>query len=136
MIRTYLLLFAVLLLAACANLHISQAINSYNEVADQIQLGDSKENVLAILLPTQQAVAASDRKKPEQYRKDGVLTEIYYMRIANYMDGLVTDDEFMPYIFNDGVLVGIGWQMLGGPKTQGQVSPPPVSIHGGATFVY
>jgi hypothetical protein len=44
------------------------------------------------------------------------------MRSARQPDGLTTDDEFTPYIFNDGRLVGIGWQVLGGPKTQGQAT--------------
>ncbi len=34
--------------------------------------------------------------------------------------GFVTDDEFTPYIFNDGKLVAVGWQTLGGIKSQGQ----------------
>jgi hypothetical protein len=53
--------------------------------------------------------------------------------------GFVTDDEFTPYIFNDGKLVAVGWQTLGGIKSQGQarsnntnttiVNPAPVIIY-------
>ena len=59
----------------------------------------------------------SARKNSDKYLKDGVKVEIYNMRSARQPDGLTTDDEFAPYIFNDGGLVGIGWQMLGGPKS-------------------
>jgi len=51
------------------------------------------------------------------------LIEIYFMRSGRQPDGLRTDDEFTPYVFNDGKLVGVGWQVLGGAKSQGQTSP-------------
>lgn len=130
------LALASLLLAGCANMHIQRAIDEYNAVADQIQLGDTKEQVLAVLLPTQQNLPQSDRKKPETYRQGDVIVEVFFMRVAFYMDGLVTDDEFMPYIFHNGELVGIGWQLLGGPKTQGQVQPPATIIRGQSTIIY
>ena len=104
-------------LSGCAVLSV---ISKYEDVADQVKLGDSKEEVLAILGPTQEGLPKRQRKNPEKYIKNGVNVEIYYMRAAFHDDWLVTDDEFVPYIFNDGKLVGIGWQMLGGPKTQGQ----------------
>ena len=44
------------------------------------------------------------------------------MRTGRQPDGLTTDDEFTPYIFNNGKLVGIGWHLIGGPKTQGQAA--------------
>jgi len=44
------------------------------------------------------------------------------MRSARQPDGLTTDDEFTPYIFNDERLVRIGWQVLGGPKALGQAT--------------
>ncbi len=49
---------------------------------------------------------------------DDVLVEIYYMRTGWVSDGITTDDEFTPFIFNNGQLVGIGWASLGGPKSQ------------------
>jgi len=52
-----------------------------------------------------------------------VLVEIYFMRSGWQPDGLTTDDEFTPYIFHDGKLVGIGWSMIGGSKSQGQAQP-------------
>jgi len=55
--------------------------------------------------------------------EEEVLVEILYYRSGWQRDGIVTDDEFTPYIFNDGVLVAIGWTTLGGPKTQALALP-------------
>ena len=51
-------------------------------------------------------------------------------------DGLTTDDEFTPYIFNNGKLVGIGWQVLGGPKSQGQATSDIYIQNRNTTIVY
>ena len=102
---------------------IAPTIAKYNEVADQVNLGDSKEKVLAILLPTQKELGPGYNKAPDKYLKDNKLVEIYFMRSGWQPDGLTTDDEFTPYIFHDGKLVGIGWSMIGGSKSQGQAPP-------------
>jgi hypothetical protein len=120
--KKMLFLFATAFLVGCVGMQIDSAISKYESVANQVELGDSKEKVLAILQPTQDGVPKSSRKNPEKYIKEGVKVEIYYMRSARQPDGLTTDDEFVPYLFNDGKLVGIGWQVLGGPKSQGQAT--------------
>jgi hypothetical protein len=56
------------------------------------------------------------------YKKEGILVDILYFRSGWNSDGLTTDDEFTPYIFNDGKLVAVGWQFIGGKKSQGQSS--------------
>ncbi len=113
------------LLSGCGPAYyIKKSINDYEKVESRINLGDSKEQVLTILDPTQRYLKdKSWRKKPDRYTKEGVLVEVYYYRSGLQSDGLTTDDEFTPYIFNDGKLVGIGWAMIGGPKTQGQTTP-------------
>jgi len=121
--KNLVVLFLAFTINACATIQINSAISKYETVADQVELGDSKEKVLSILQPTQEDLPKKYRKNPEKYIKNGVKVEIYYMRSARQPDGLKTDDEFIPYIFNDDELVGIGWQVLGGPKTQGQVTP-------------
>ena len=83
---------------------------------NKINRGDYKEQVLAILEPTQRRLSNSDRKYPEKYFKYGVLVEIYYFRSGWQDDRLNTDDEYTPYVFNDGKLVAIGWEALGGPR--------------------
>ena len=116
-------LLCVFLLCGCMpDYVIDQSIAQYETVEGQIQLGDSKEKVIEILEPTQKSLSSEWRKKPEKYLKEGVVVDIYYARTGRQADGLTTDDEFTPYVFNDGKLVGIGWTILGGAKSQGQTT--------------
>ena len=118
--KTLAVLVCTVTLSGCLAIKIDRAISKYETVIDQVKLGDSKEKVLAILQPTQEGLPNRTRRNPEEYIKEGVRVEIYFMRSARQPDNLTTDDEFVPYLFNDGKLVGIGWQVLGGPNTQGQ----------------
>jgi len=136
MYKKVFLLFASSLLTGCAMLVIDPAIEKYEAVADQVELGDSKEKVLSLLLPTQEDLPKRYAKNHEKYIKEGVKVEIYFMRSRRQPDGLTTDDEFVPYLFNDGKLVSIGWQMLGGPKTQGQAKSDIFISNRNTTIVY
>ncbi len=124
-------LLVLLTVSACAGVQgvqIDMSISKYNAVADRVQLGDSRNKVLGILNPTQTGIPQINRKNPDKYIKNNVLVEIDYFRTGLQPDGLTTDDEFTPYLFNDGKLVAIGWQVLGGPKSVGQViQPAPVT---------
>ena len=91
---------------------ISIAIKKYRDVESQINLGDSKHKVLRTLLPIQTILTPDLSKVPDRYRKKGVLVEIYYIRSGWLPDGLKTNDEFTPYVFNDNKLVGIGWHII------------------------
>jgi len=118
-----LIFLATICVAGCITpSRIDPIIKQYKLSAEKVELGDSKEKVLSILQPTQVGLPESASKSPDKYIKDGVKVEIYYMRSSRQPDGLTTDDEFMPYVFNNEKLVGIGWQVLGGPKTQGQAT--------------
>lgn len=115
----------VFVLQGCANIRVDNAISKYEMVAPQVKLGDSKSRVLPILEPTQSDLLSSNRKKQESYlldKGDGTksLIEIFFYRSNRIPDGRTTDDEFTPYIFTDGVLTGIGWTLLGGPKSMGR----------------
>ncbi len=134
--KKFLSLLAALVFTGCVGMQIDSAISKYDAVADQVELGDNKDKVLTILLPTQKDLDNSIRKRPEKYIKEGVKVEIYYMRSARQPDGLTTDDEFVPYLFNDGKLVGVGWQVLGGPKTQGQATSDTYISNQNTTIVY
>lgn len=126
LIKSALLLLLAISLTGCGGsigVTIDRAVKQHAIASKSINLGDTKESVLSILEPTQASISPSNLKPPGKYIKDGVLVEIYYMRTGRQPDGLTTDDEFTPYIFHDGKLVGIGWEMLGGAKTQGQVVP-------------
>jgi len=103
---------------------VSSSIRKYQAVAGQVQLGDSKEKVLGILMPTQDKLPYDERKTPDSYIEGKDLMEIHYFRSGRQPDNLTTDDEFTPYIFKNGVLIAIGWKTLGGPQSLGQVVPP------------
>ena len=98
-------------------------VDQYAQRASEVSLGMSKGQVHEILSPTQVGLPAAGIKQPDRYMKESVAVDIIYYRSGWQSDGLATDDEYSPYIFNDDKLVGIGWTILGGPKTQGQVVP-------------
>lgn len=126
-------------LSGCSSWNsLGVAIKDYEYASGQVALGQTKEEVLKLLEPTQANLTNKQRKAPEQYTKDGKLTEIYFYRSRSTSDGLVTDDEFTPYIFEDGVLVGVGWTLIGGPKTQAQTrdEDPRVRFHFGHTHFW
>lgn len=133
--RKILVLLLCLGLYGCATLAIDSSVKQYRFAASKVKLGDKKEDVLSILLPTQSGLSFNASKSPEAFTQDGKKIEIYYMRSGRQPDGLTTDDEFTPYVFTDGVLTGIGWVVLGGAKSHGQVVEPPSNIQQ-TTIVY
>ncbi|MBN1869205.1 MAG: DUF3192 domain-containing protein [Candidatus Omnitrophica bacterium] len=120
--------FLVFSLIGCESVGLLTSIRNYYEVAPQVKLGEDKEKALGLLLPAQEKLYGWEKKAPESYKEGGNLVEIYYFRTGWQTDGLTTDDEFVPYVFTNGVLTSIGWTALGGPKTVGQViQPAPVT---------
>jgi len=63
----------------------------------------------------QAAIDARGLREPERYiDDDGVHVAIYYFRSRVRPGAPLTDDEdFTPYVFKEGKLVGIGWSALG-----------------------
>jgi len=115
----------VVTLTGCAALTspYQLTVDDYMTAVPKISLGMSKSDVIELLQPTQVRLKNTDIKQPDMYKKDGTLVEILYFRSGWQPDELTTDDEFTPYLFNDGELVAVGWATLGGPKTQGQAAP-------------
>jgi len=124
--RAVALCVAMLFLLGCVgrgNSRYRLTVDDYMLAAPTIRLDMSKAEVLEIMQPSQIRLKNTDIKQPDLYRKDGVLVEILYFRSGWQKDGITTDDEFTPYLFNDGSLVAIGWATLGGPRSQGQAAP-------------
>lgn len=134
--RKIVLMVMLVLFASCSTFgvpigsggKIKHTINNYDQVKYNVKLGDSKNKVLAIMQPTQQYLSVDQKKPPETYyinktKNKQSIIEIYYMRSGWSQDGLTTDDEFTPYVFENDKLIAIGWQALGGIKSQGQVVP-------------
>lgn len=109
-----------LLLSGCTQIRLGTAMNRYDVAVAQVKLGDSKQRVLQIMSQSQKTLRREQQKPAESYLKDGVQVDIHYFRSGWQSDGLTTDDEFTPFVFNDGRLIAIGWQTLGGPKSHGQ----------------
>ena len=99
-----------------------QSITRYHQVASYVSLGQSKNEVLTVLLPSQDGIPYDSRRSPESLISNGRVIDIYYMRSARIPDGATTDDELTPYVFIDDTLAAIGWQSLGGAKTYGDVN--------------
>jgi hypothetical protein len=55
MIKKFALLLVSVALTGCVGMQIDRAISKYEAVADRVELGDSKDKVLAILQPTQES---------------------------------------------------------------------------------
>lgn len=124
--RAVALCVAMVILLGCVgrgNSRYRLTVDDYMVAAPTIRLDMSKAEVVEIMQPSQFRLKNTDIKQPDLYRKDGVLVEILYFRSGWQNDGITTDDEFTPYLFNDGSLVAIGWATLGGPRSQGQSAP-------------
>ena len=124
--------FTLAMLIFCfsgCSLMIDSYISKYSKVADSVSLGNSKESVLSKLNPTQKGLPAKYKKSKEAYYEGDDLIEIHYFRTGRQPDGLKTDDEFTPYIFKNNKLVGIGWTVIGGPKSRGEVIQPAPNIN-------
>ena len=130
-----LLLLITFSFAGCATLQINSSISRYKTQASKIQLGDKKEKVLLTLMPTQENLPAKCSKSSEAYMDGDNKIEIYYFRSGRQPDNLTTDDEFTPYIFKNNILVGIGWTMLGGPRSIGKVIQPAPQINQEQTII-
>lgn len=120
-------LLPLLFIFGCGIQSLSQQIdfaaNEHRRLQNTISLGDTKSKVLNTFDPSQSKIPANSMKPSDLYQKDGVNVEIYYMRTGRQPDGLTTDDEFTPYVFNDGKLVAIGWKTIGGVQTKGEAVP-------------
>ena len=115
-----LLLLTLLVLGGCGLNDYKQTVDDYMAAYPQIELGMSRVQVADILASSQKRLSTSEIKQPDRYVKDGMAVEIIYYRSGWQSDGLTTDDEFTPYLFNDNKLAAIGWHAIGGAKSQGQ----------------
>jgi hypothetical protein len=100
---------ACIFLVGCAQQrNINPIIEKYHATADQVSLGDTKSDVLKILLPTQQGLDPAYRKPTKKAMFDGREVEIYFMRSGQF-DITATDCEnWTPYVFVEGILYQIG----------------------------
>ena len=125
-----------LLLTGCTS-PLRQGVDYYHQVAPDVQIGMSKNEALAILQPAAEMMPADEQRPPERFVDDqGRLNEIYFFRSRIFYDYMLTDDEFTPYVFRDGTLTAIGWEALGGPKTQAMPAYPRTRFQMGFGYGY
>jgi hypothetical protein len=117
------IIFLAFSIGGCVTSPYQLTVDDYMVAAPKVSMGMTKAEVIEILQSSQKRLSNTEIKQPDIYKKDGVLVEILYFRSGWQSDGLTTDDEFTPYLFNDGKLVAVGWAILGGPKSQGQAAP-------------
>ncbi len=117
--KTIISILAITLFLSGCGVHQQVATNSYDDVRDRVNLGDSKQEVLALLMPDYHlAMKVRYLTDPEKDDSEGSVVDIYYMRPARNADILTTDDAVTPYMFVDDKLTGIGEAAIDGPKTQ------------------
>jgi hypothetical protein len=110
-------------LSGCVQIRMESTVGDYMASAQAVKLGMDKQQVSEILEPSQQRLKNQERKQPGKYIENGAEIEIVYFRSGWQSDGIMTDDEYTPYVFNNNRLVAIGWETIGGPKSVGQVVP-------------
>ena len=131
-----LVLLCVFVSGCATGQAVRSAIQAYEKAAPGVELGQQKQQVLDVLLPTQAGLSAKSTRLSESYLEDGRRVEVYFFRIRTFADGLLTDDEFIPYVFRDDVLEAIGWTAIGGPNTQAQNRNSDSNFHFGGHLHY
>ncbi len=124
--RETIFLFLTFVLAGCATR--SPSFIKGNEIVRQIPLGISSAEVKKAL---GQSVVIGYQRSPENtkeflpitlknpYRIDILKTAdhrqyevVFYLTHLKHADGLITDDELTPFVFEKDRLVGKGWNFL------------------------
>ncbi|MEM7219319.1 MAG: DUF3192 domain-containing protein [Pseudomonadota bacterium] len=100
---------ASLLLSGCYSTYYRDTVQDYVAAAPAVHLGMTPTQVRAILGPSQAQLDSTDLRHDEQFLEGDSTMLIQYYRSGWQSDGRLTDDEYTPYVFRDGRLVGIGW---------------------------
>jgi hypothetical protein len=106
----------LIILSGC---YADTAIIEYSQKKHMVELGDTINKALPILENMHRTVPANWLRSADQYYEGGKNYYIHYQRTGHTEDGVMTDDEFTPYVFADNKLVSIGWAVLGGPRSYG-----------------
>jgi hypothetical protein len=121
-VYVFMLVIAMFILSGCATVSQATAKNRVN--LSKLSLGMSKEDAIAVM--GQKKFSAGNFFYNEipvtinnPYRneivagKDGSTLEVfYYVTDVHRNDGLITDDELTPLVFDNGKLIGWGQTFL------------------------
>ena len=95
----------------------SSAPRAFEEAVTNVYIGMTKAEFESVMHEVNEKTKTRAKRRSEAYQRAGSLYEISYVRSGWVADGAMTDDEYTPYLFQDGVLVGFGWAAVGGRKT-------------------
>tara|TARA_R110002072_G_scaffold301408_1_gene481085 strand:+ start:1174 stop:1674 length:501 start_codon:yes stop_codon:yes gene_type:complete len=108
------LIIIVALMSACTTNYAAPA--RYAEVKDQVDLGMTRYEFEQVMAPVNSGTLAHQKRTDETFTDNGRVFDIVYVRTGRIPDGIETDEEYTPYVFQDGVLVAFGWRAIGGMK--------------------
>ena len=116
------MLQSILRLIAIASLAVlygcsSAAPRAYDDAVQNVYVGMDKREFDIAMREVNDKTRRKHRRRSEAYQHNGMLYEIVYIRSSNVNDDANTDDEYTPYLFQDGTLIGYGWAAVGGKKT-------------------
>lgn len=108
---------------------LKKSLRNVEKTSNTIKIGDDQEATVKKLETAMQPYNNRFEKRDltSIHLKSGKSYQVYFVRNAIYPDGLDTDDEYLPFVFSKGKLIGVGWERLGGPKTH--YSPELVQYH-------
>jgi hypothetical protein len=113
--RTTLVVVTLFILSGCAS--NGDAPRAYNDAVRSVYIGMEKRDFDFVMRPVNDVTLNSSKRRSEAYQSNGMLYEIVYIRSGWVSDYLQTDDEYTPFLFQDGTLIGYGWAAVGGTKT-------------------
>ena len=96
------------------------AVLDYKVIAPKISIGDDKEYVLSMLIPSQASIPRQMQRKPEKFMNYGEAVDIYFLRTEINSGDLNSDDDFTPYVFKKGILSFVGWRYVSRSSYHGQ----------------
>ena len=96
------------------------AVLEYKIIAPKISIGDDKEYVLSMLIPSQASIPRQMQRKPEKFMNYGEAVDIYFLRTEINSGDLNSDDDFTPYVFKKGILSFVGWRYVSRSRYHGQ----------------
>ena len=95
----------------------SSAPRAFEDAVTNVYIGMSKTEFESVMREVNEKTKRRLKRRSEAYKRNGSLYEISYIRSGWVSDGASTDDEYTPYLFQDGTLIGYGWTAVGGKKT-------------------
>ena len=113
-------ILAVLILEGCVGsdyMSRDTIIETTSSSLYQLELGTNRSEALPII---NNAVSMFRNKgieyikPPQKFIKGDKKYEIFYVMSSRIPDGLITIEEFTPYIFENDILIGVGWTSVGG----------------------